>query len=123
MCDRGEQNLWIGKAGDSIEYRLDRDTEISEIRLVFDNDMNRRYHNMPCSYPLVETRFKLPKTLIKEYSIELVTESGDKSVIHVTDNHQRLVKHSVKTNAKLVRFVPVSTHGCDDFRLFDFEIK
>lgn len=121
--DRGEENLWIGKTGECIEYTLSKDTPVCEIRLVFDADMNRKYHNMPCSYPLHETRFKLPKTLIKEYKIEFENEAGEISCIHVTDNHQRLVKHKADACAKRVRFIPLSTNGHDDFRLFSFEIR
>ena len=121
--DRGEDNLWIGKEGDTVEYSFDRDTDVHGIRLVFDNDMNRKYHNMPCCYPLVETKFKLPKTLIKEYLIEGINESGDVFSLRVTDNHLRFVKHSVDWKIKKLRFIPLSTHGCDSFRLFGFEIK
>lgn len=121
--DRGEENLWIGKKGDKIEYALTKDTPISEIRLVFDNDMNRKYHNMPCCYPLHETRFKLPKTLIKEYKIEFENEQGEVHALHVKDNHVRFVKHKVNETAKYVRFIPVSTNGSEDFRLFSFEIR
>jgi len=121
--DRAEENLWIGKKGDYIEYSLNEDTEISEIRLVFDNDMNRKYHNMPCCYPLVEKRFKLPKTLIKEYRIEGEDSLGKLFTLCVSDNHRRFVRHSVDWKIKKIRFVPIATHGCEDFRLFDFEIK
>ena len=121
--ERGDKNLWIGQKGDFIEYEFDEDVDISEIRLVFDNDMNRKYHNMPCSYPLVQTRFKLPKTLIKEYRVEGESSSGEKYELSVNDNHQRFVKHNVDWKAKKIRFVPVSTNGCPEFRLFDFEIK
>ena len=121
--DRGENNLWIGKIGDSVKYTFEEDTEISEIRLVFDNDMNRSYHNMPCNYPLVQTKFKLPSTLIKEYKIEGKNSEGVKLELSVSDNHQRLVRHSVNWKVKEIAFVPISTHGCNDFRVFDFEIK
>ena len=121
--DRGEENLWIGQKGDSVSYTFDNDTEIREIRLVFDNDMNRKYHNMPCSYPLVETRFKLPQTLIKEYFLEAEDSAGERFALHVTDNHQRLVKHFVDWKIRILRFIPIETHGCEDFRLFDFEMK
>lgn len=121
--DRGGENLWIGKDGDSIIYEFDADTEISEIRLVFDNDMNRKYHNMPCNYPLVQTRFKLPSTLIKEYRIEGKNTAGEKFEISVSDNHQRFVRHRVDWQIKEISFIPISTHGCGDFRMFDFEIK
>lgn len=121
--DRGEENLWIGDAGDFIEYQFDENTEISEIRLVFDNDMNRKYHNMPCNYPLIQTKFKLPKTLIKEYRLEGESSDGQQFAICISDNHQRLVRHSVNWKIRKIRFVPLSTHGCESFRLFGFEIK
>jgi hypothetical protein len=121
--DRGEENLWVGNAGDSILYSFEEDTEIKQIRLVFDNDMNRDYHNMPCNYPLVQEKFKLPKTLIKEYKLEGVSDSGEVFSLHIKDNHLRFVKHSVNQSLKSLRFIPISTHGAEDFRLFDFEIK
>ena len=121
--DRGEENCWVGKEGDVITYSFDKDTEIKEIRLIFDNDMNRKYHNMPCNYPLVQPKFKLPKTLIKEYRIEGVSEDGAIVVIDVKDSHQRFVKHAVDWKVKEMRFIPLATHGSEDFRLFDFEIQ
>ena len=121
--DRGEDNLWIGHEGDAVTYTFKKAVDISEIRLVFDNDMNRKYHNMPCNYPLVETRFKLPKTLIKEYRIEGVAEDGTILSLHVTDNHLRFIRHAVDWRVKELRFLPISTHGCEEFRLFDFEVK
>lgn len=121
--ERGEENLWIGKVGDFVEYTFDEDTEISEIRLVFDNDMNRKYHNMPCNYPLVQTKFKLPETLIKEYRIEGETSDGERVSLLVCDSHQRFVRHLVKWKVKTVRFVPLATHGAETFRLFEFEIR
>lgn len=120
--ERGEQNCWVGKKGDIIEYEFDSDTETSGIRLVFDSDLNRDYHNMPCSYPLVQTKFKLPETLIKEYKIEIISENGAVESLYIDDNHQRFVKHKINRKANKIRFVPIKSWGCDELRLFDFEI-
>ena len=120
--ERGEQNCWVGKKGDIIEYEFDSDTEISGIRLVFDSDLNRDYHNMPCSYPLVQTKFKLPETLIKEYKIEIISENGAVESLYIDDNHQRFVKHKINRKANKIRFVPIKSWGCSELRLFDFEI-
>lgn len=95
----------------------------SEIRLVFDSDLNRKYHNMPCNYHLVQTKFRLPETLIKEYKIQGISENGEIKEIHITDNHQRFVKHCVDWCVKTIRFVPISAFGSKEFRLFDFEVK
>ena len=121
--DRGEKNLWIGKEGEGIEYIFDGDVDLQEIRLVFDNDMNRKYHNMPCNYPLIQDKFKLPRTLIKEYILEGEDSEGNSFNIHVTDSHQRLVKHNVGKKVCRLRFIPLSTHGAKDFRLFSFEVR
>jgi hypothetical protein len=77
---------------------------------------------MPCRYLLNETRFKLPDTLIKEYRIDVEYIDGNKETITVCDNHQRLVYHGVGREVRKVTFTPVSTHGCNEFRLFDFEL-
>ena len=121
--DRGEQNLWIGTAGDCITYSFPENTPIHEIRLVFDSDLNRKYHNMPYHYPLKEMGYRLPETLIKSYRIEGVDENGAVVSIDVSSNHQRFVTHPVDWCVKEIRFVPISTHGCDTFRLFGFEIS
>ena len=121
--DRCEENCWIGKPGDYIEYALKNNTKIGQIRLVFDSDFNRDYHNMPCCYPLIEKRFKLPTTLIREYKIQGISENGEMAEIYIDDNHQRFVAHNVDWNVKTVRFIPLSTFGLDEFRVFDFEIS
>ena len=69
------------------------------------------------------TCFKLPKTLIREYRIEGVSEDGTTHTLHVTDNRQRFLRHSVDWRVKRVTLVPIATHGCDSFRLFDFELN
>jgi hypothetical protein len=121
--DRGEENCWVGGEGDTVEYRFDGERDVREIRLVFDNDMNRKYHNMPCNYPLVQKKFKLPRTLIRAYRIEGIDDEGRKFTLYVENNHQRFVKHRVEWRVSSLRFVPMATHGCEEFRLFDFEIR
>lgn len=119
---RGKDNCWVGSEGASVSYCFEEEKEIQTIRLVFDSDLNRTYLNMPCNYPLQAAESKVPKTLIKEYRIEGIKEDGTAVEISVHDNHQRFVKHHVAWKVKEVRFIPVSTHGCEKFHLFGFEI-
>lgn len=121
--ERGEENMWRGRLGDFVEYSFDTDTDIEEVRLVFDNDMNRTYHNMPCSFPLVEKRFKLPRTLIKEYILEGRASDGSIKRLHITDGHLRFVKHKLGWRVSSLRFIPLATHGSEHFGLFDFEVS
>lgn len=78
---------------------------------------------MPCNYPLVQDKLKLPDTLIKEYVIEGENEAGEIFRLHVADSHQRMVRHCVDWCVKCIRLLPIKTHGCDKFRVFGFEIK
>ena len=121
--DRGEENCWVGESGDFIEYTFDEDTDIHAVRLIFDNNMNRKYHNMPCCYPLVEHRFKLPDTLIREYLLEGIDAAGTVHQLRITDNHLRFVRHELDWRIQKLRFIPLATHGCEQFRLFDFEVR
>ncbi len=120
--DRGEDNCLELKDGESIEYSFDNAERVDSIRLVFDSDLNRDYANMPCNYPLKETKFKLPETLIKEYIIETDDGEGNVRKIHIKDNHQRFVLHKIERDVKTVKFIPVSTYGAERFRIFDFEL-
>lgn len=121
--DRGEENLWIGNKGDTLEYIFEGNVHIQNIRLIFDSDLNRNYHNMPCNHPLVENRFKLPKTLITKYQIVGIDDEGKGYKLEIKDNHQRFVKHNVDWLVKKIIFIPLETNGCEDYRLFDFEIS
>ncbi|MBR2447123.1 MAG: FAD-dependent oxidoreductase [Clostridia bacterium] len=121
--DRLEQNVWIGGAGDSVTYTFAQNEQVREIRLVFDSHLDRPYDNMPCNYPLVQPKYKVPYTLIDAYRIEGESEDGEQFCLEVGENHQRFVKHRVDWRVKTVRFVPLTTHGCEQFRLFAFDVR
>ncbi len=120
--DRGDDNLWHGNTGDTIEYTFSRPTEVKKIRLVFDSNLNKDYHNMPCNFPLNEKKFILPHTLIKEYRIVGYDENGEVGAMAVTDNHHRFVVHDVAWRVTKIKFIPISTHSDKQFRIFDFEV-
>ena len=58
----------------------------------------------------------------KEYKIEIISENGAVESLYIDDNHQRFVKHKINRKANKIRFVPIKSWGCDELRLFDFEI-
>ena len=106
--DRGEENLWIGQKGDYLEYTLPCATEISEIRLVFDSNLNRKGYNMPCRFVLDTPYLRLPETLIRDFEIRVTDETGK---VHVSTyhNHQRFCRIAVGKKATCVRLVPLTT--------------
>ncbi len=81
--DRGEENCFSGELGDSLIYEFENETYISEIRLVFDSDLNRKYYNMPCRYPLKEHKYCVPRTLVKTYDIVVTSADGEVDVLHL----------------------------------------
>ena len=120
--DRGDEHCWKGKAGETLIYRFDTPQKVSTVRIIFDSDLNRGYQNMPCSYPLVQPRFKVPGTLIKEYKLVLTLDDGINKEIHVNDNRQRLVWHQINEKLVAAELIPIDTHGCDEYRVFSFEM-
>lgn len=118
--DRGEENLWRGNTGDVLEYSWNEPRMISRIRLIFDSDLNRKTHNMPCNYPLNPIDRQI-KTIIKAYDIEIIC-GGEREVVSVNDNHLRFVIRDVNRLAEKIRFVPKKS-DCGEFRLFDFEVE
>ncbi len=125
--DRGDDNCWVGKSGDYIEFSFENATDINGVRLVFDSNLNRSFdgceeHNMPCCYPLIETHYQIPETLIKTYSIECVAADGKTIRYDFDNNHQRFVINNFNVSVKSVRFIPKETYGAPEFRVFAFEI-
>ena len=120
--DRGEENCWKGKPGDSIEYRLPEDTDIKCARIVFDSDLNRKYHNMPCRYTKEPEYERFPSAVISDFEIEAEDSCGKIQRFTRTANHQRLVYVEMNCKAKTVRLIPKKTWGAEEYRIFSFEI-
>lgn len=121
-CERGAENCLVINQGDFVEYTFDEDTEISEIRIVFDSNLNRAEYNMPCCYRLNEPDYKIPLTLVKNYEIIGKNKKGDVFKIDVDNNHQRFMLHKVNWKVMSVKLIPKQTHGDASFRIFCFEV-
>ena len=120
--DRGEENRWVGNIGDFIEYKSKTPFMLQGVRIIFDSDLNRDYHNMPCVIRLNETRYKLPETLISDFDIVLTDKSGQSKKIQVRDSHNRFVKMNITGEYTSVKLVPLKTHGAEEFYVFSFEV-
>ncbi len=120
--ERGEKNICILKHGEAAEISFEKAETVERLRLIFDSDFNRDYHNMPCCYPLKETRYKLPKTLITEFEIIITDENGN-SMVMSFNNHQRFVRIPIGKKVKSIKFVPIKTNGCEDYRIFSLEVE
>lgn len=120
----GDDNGFIGNLGDWIEYRFNNEQEITELRLVFDSNMNRKIHNMPCNYPLIQTDFHVPETMVREFRIEILDENDKWTIIYeIKENYQRLVKINLKVKTKAIRLIPVRTWGAEKAHIFSWDLK
>jgi len=119
-----EDNGWTGNLGDFVEYSFENAEQISELRFVFDSNLNRAIHNMPCNYPLEQNDFHVPESMVKEFKIEALDELGNWVLVaEVKNNYQRLVKLQVDVKTKAVRFIPVSTWGSEKAHVFSLDLK
>ncbi|MDD4059846.1 MAG: FAD-dependent oxidoreductase [Kiritimatiellae bacterium] len=125
-------NAWTGRPGEAVECRFAAESDLSEVRLVFDSDLNRkdpsrnrgqsRLLNMRYYRGLDDAPFAPPATLVRDFRIETLAADGTwHRAAECRENFQRLVRVPVKTRACGVRIVPESTWGADIARIFAFE--
>ncbi len=117
-----EDNGWIASIGEWTEYRFEQEEEISELRFIFDSELNRRIHNMPCNYPLVQNDYHIPLTMVKDFRIEILVQDEWVVVYRKKENYQRLVKIQLKVKAKAIRVIPECTWGAENAHIYSWDI-
>ncbi len=125
-CDRpsgDDSNSALISLGENVEYAFDRFEDISEIRIIFDSNLNRPKYNMPCIFKLNEENYKVPKTLVKSFRITAHTESGDVVVFETNKNRQRMNKIPVSLKADRITLTPLETWGNEKANIFSFDIR
>lgn len=119
-----EDNGWFGNIGDWVQYSFNQPEHIQELRFVFDSHLNRKIHNMPCNYPLHNSDFHVPDSMIKDFKIEIKDYNGQwKEACKIKNNYQRLVRVKVDLQTTAIRFVPLSTWGLDKVHVFSWDIR
>lgn len=119
-----DDNGWTGSIGSWIQYEFDGPKKIHELRFIFDSDLNRPIHNMPCNYPLHDEPFHVPYTMIRAFRVEIQDKDGTWHMIeHIEDNYQRLVRLHVDAEAKAIRFIPEATWGADKAHVFAWDVR
>ncbi|MBN1933555.1 MAG: FAD-dependent oxidoreductase [Anaerolineae bacterium] len=116
-------NGWRGQIGDWVQYAFDTPQPVGQMRFVFDSDLNRPEMNQPSHYPLHAEPVVVPQTLVKAFRIEALDEDGHwRQVARVDNNYQRLVRLSVDSTTRAVRFIPESTWGAAYVHLFAWDV-
>jgi len=119
----GAPNCWTGPLGSAVEYHFDDTQHVSGMRFVFDSDLNRPNHNMPCNYPLNMAKRTVPKTMIKAFRIDVCTAAGEWTTAkRVEGNYQRLVHVDLDVSGAGFRFVPEESWGNETVRVFAWDL-
>jgi hypothetical protein len=125
---------WRGAPGSWIQYSFATPTAVSQVRLVFDSDLNRRGKNMPCAWPRDPTTIAspgacqlhhpAPPTLVRAFRVESLAADGAwAEVARVEDNHQRLVRVPLAVDTSALRVVLTATWGAPDCHLFACDVR
>lgn len=120
--DRGEEHMWVGRAGDEIRYTFDTPTKITGVRLIFDSDLNRGCWNMPSSYPLVQKKYKVSPFMMREFELEFKHKDGSVTTKVYKENRKRFVKLDFDEKCVSVTLRPKKTFGSEEYHVFSFEV-
>ena len=121
--ERGDDHLLKVKSGETVSYTFAKEQFVHGVRLVFDSDFNRNYHNMPCCFLYGEERFVFPATMVTDFTVTVVAQDGSRSEIPVTKNRRRLVRLEINKPAVRVELSMQKAFGTDEMRLFSFEVN
>lgn len=115
-------NGWTGVPGDWVSYSFDRETHVSQARIVCDSDLSF-YGNMPFAFPLDSPAASMPATLLKRLRVEVCGADGEwREAYREDNNHTRLIRVVIEAQTIGVRLVVEETWGSPDIHLFSFEL-
>lgn len=112
--------------GENVTFTFEDATKVSELRIVFDSDLNRAHYehemgrNMICNRPLGLPEAFVPPTMVKAFRI---TDENGKVLFEESNNHSRLVKVPLDVEVKALSFIPVSTWGEEKAHIFSLEVQ
>ena len=113
------ENAWHCRKGSCAEYTFEKEEEISNIRIVFDSNLDRCHLNIRANYFLNTPDFAVPGSLVKAFHIE----ADGKTIFSNDNNYQRLVNIPLKIKAKKIKLVIDGIHNADETRVFAFDVR
>lgn len=128
-----ELNRYDMACGESVVYSFAVPEKVESVRLVFDSDLDRktlpesegeRHLNMQACRSLRWEPSCVPKTLIRRFRIEGTTPEGEVvTLVHETNNYQRLRRYAIGRELTEIRFIPEETWGTETAGLFGFDVR
>ena len=112
---------WEGIPGESITLTWPEARRVESFRLVLDSDLNND-KKMPCRYPLAGAEMTMPASLVKAFTLEAQSGSGDwETLFREEHNCRRLVVLPVERNVRALRWTGLATWGSPLLRVFSLE--
>jgi len=121
-----QDNGWSTALSGWAEYRFDSPRTIGAVRLVFDSDLarDRADLRMRCSYPLNIEPTPMTPMMVRDYRLKVDDGTGSwRTILHITDNHQRLARHQIDCATAAIRFMPESTWGAPRAHIFAWDLE
>lgn len=128
------ENPFVCGFGDEIRCTFAEPADISEIRIVFDSDLDRttlpgsdceKKHMMRCNVLPDSPVMCLPSTLCSVFTVEIGFENGETETVKTIDNARRLIKIKIHENS--VRYISLTVDennsGGTGARLFSFDVR
>ena len=117
-------NGWLGNPGDWVQYAFTKPEKVTNLRFIFDSDLNRPGETMAFHYPLHMEPAGVPQTLVRSFRVEAL-DPNDRwiPILREHNNYQRLQRYTVDIQSKALRFVPERTWGADKFHLFSWDVR
>ena len=124
----GKSNAWHSKPvkdniPENLIVRLQKEAVINTVQLVFDSDFNTEKKITLSSTRQKQQKIGVPKELVKDFKIELISGGNTVASAEIKDNCQRLVKtHFDKKKCDTVKVSFGATWGESRIRVFEIRI-
>ena len=119
----GVDESWRAGAGDFVQYCWENPVELSEVRLVFDSDLNRQEKNITALRFLDTPDLQIPETLVRRFRLEIRAADGNWQIVGEYDNHQRLRRIPVSGRVLGVKCTILATGSGRPERIFAFDVQ
>ena len=119
--DRGAENGWNAKAGEWAEYIFDSPQPISEIKIIFDTDLERTgilERNLPANYALNQPELCTASQTIAGFHIL----ADGREIFRTDDQYLRVFRLAPQISAGSIKLV-IDRPRAESGRIFAFEIR
>ena len=116
-----KSNGWEGKCGETISIVFDKERKINAMRCIFDSNL-KNVKRMPCNASIAHKDCRVPKELLKTFTIKAKQNGVWKSIHNETNNYQRLAIIDLNLSCEAIEFTPIETWGSEKVRIFSLDL-